>query len=146
MKMGFPASNPMGSIIFRGIFTDVTRFKQAAETAAEAHMHMVEASRRAGMAEVATGVLHNVGNVLNSVNVTAQLISERLEKSRVEGMRHAAAMLDEHRDDLTTFLTQDTRGQALTKYLQDATAFVSREQEALGRRGAGLGEKHPAYQ
>ncbi len=135
---GIPCVEPDGSIIFRGIFTDVTRFKQAAETAAEAHMHMVEASRRAGMAEVATGVLHNVGNVLNSVNVTAQLISERLEKSRVEGIRHAAAMLDEHRDDLTTFLTQDTRGQALTKYLQDATAFVSREQEALAVEARGL--------
>jgi hypothetical protein len=37
--------------------------------------------RRAGMAEVATGVLHNVGNVLNSVNVSAMLIVDRLSKS-----------------------------------------------------------------
>ena len=34
---------------------------------------LIAASRRAGMAEVATGVLHNVGNVLNSVNVSAEI-------------------------------------------------------------------------
>ncbi|MCB1209710.1 MAG: PAS domain-containing sensor histidine kinase [Verrucomicrobiales bacterium] len=135
---GTPCREADGRLIFRGIFTDVTRFKEAAETAEKAHRHMVEASRRAGMAEVATGVLHNVGNVLNSVNVTAQLIAERLEKSRVEGLRHAAAMLNDHRDDLATFLMKDARGQALASYLQDATAFVGREQEALAVEARGL--------
>jgi hypothetical protein len=32
----------------------------------------VEVARKAGMAEVATGVLHNVGNVLNSINVSVR--------------------------------------------------------------------------
>lgn len=135
---GTPCVEADGRVIFRGIFTDVTRFKEAAETAEKAHRQMVEASRRAGMAEVASGVLHNVGNVLNNVNVTAQLIAERLEKSRVEGLRHAAAMLHDHRGDLAGFLTNDTRGQALTGYLQDATAFVGREQEALAVEARGL--------
>jgi two-component system, NtrC family, sensor kinase len=41
------------------------------------HKQLVEASRRGGMAEIATNVLHNVGNVLNSVNISTGLIVER---------------------------------------------------------------------
>jgi len=50
---------------------------------------LVETSRLAGMAEVATGVLHNVGNVLNSVNVSAQLVTDRVKESRVTGLAKA---------------------------------------------------------
>ena len=50
---------------------------------------LIDTSRRAGMAEVATGVLHNVGNVLNSVNVSATLVGERL--AAVQGLRICAA-------------------------------------------------------
>jgi signal transduction histidine kinase len=41
---------------------------------------LLAASRQAGMAEVATGVLHNVGNVLTAVNVTIEVLRERLEQ------------------------------------------------------------------
>ena len=44
----------------------------------EAHQALMRASRQAGMAEVASSVLHNVGNVLNSVNVSANLLDERM--------------------------------------------------------------------
>lgn len=40
---------------------------------------LLAASRQAGMAEVATGVLHNVGNVLTAVNVTVDVMRERLD-------------------------------------------------------------------
>ena len=57
------------------------------------HKQLLEVSRQAGMAEVATGVLHNVGNVLNSVNVSAMLISDRLSKSRVAHLANVSALL-----------------------------------------------------
>jgi hypothetical protein len=47
----------------------------------------------AGMAEVATGVLHNVGNVLNSVNVSAGLVVEKINRSKVPQVTKAAALL-----------------------------------------------------
>ena len=46
---------------------------------------LMDASRRAGMAEVATSVLHNVGNVLNSVNVSAGVVIEAVQQSRMVG-------------------------------------------------------------
>ena len=50
------------------------------------HKELMTASRQAGMAEVATNVLHNVGNVLNSVNVSASLVAERLKQSKAAGV------------------------------------------------------------
>jgi HAMP domain-containing protein len=57
------------------------------------HAQLLEASRQAGMAEVATGVLHNVGNVLNSVNVSATLVAEKLSIQRLNNLQRTAEML-----------------------------------------------------
>jgi two-component system, cell cycle sensor histidine kinase and response regulator CckA len=76
-------------------------------------------SRRAGMAEVATGVLHNVGNVLNSVNVSAALLSERLRYCRVESVAKTAELLNKQRAQLGRFLSEDPRGKALPGYIQE---------------------------
>ncbi len=55
---------------------------------------LLAASRQAGMAEVATGVLHNVGNVLTAVNVTLELMRERLESHPHDRIRRLAELLD----------------------------------------------------
>ena len=47
---------------------------------------LISASREAGMAEVATGVLHNVGNVLNSVSVSATVVCDRLRQSEQQDL------------------------------------------------------------
>ncbi len=59
---------------FAGSHTDITERKLAGEQLVTMQKELLEVSRRAGMAEVATGVLHNVGNVLNSVCVSASLL------------------------------------------------------------------------
>src|SRR5262249_5191101 len=59
-------------------FRDVSERRQAEAKLERVHQQLLVSSRQAGMAEVATGILHNVGNVLNSVNVSATLVSERL--------------------------------------------------------------------
>ena len=80
---------------------------------------MIVASRQAGMAEVATGILHNVGNVLNSVNVSASLVGDSLQRFRVENLSKAASLLREQDGNLSRFLTDDPRGRALPGYLRD---------------------------
>lgn len=83
-----------------------------------AQERLIQTSRQAGMAEVATGVLHNVGNVLNSVNVSTALLAERLRGCRVESVSKAAALLHQPADRLGHFLTDDPKGRALPDYLQ----------------------------
>ncbi|WP_309893376.1 ATP-binding protein [Archangium sp.] len=83
----------------------------------DVHRQLVQVARQAGRAEVATSVLHNVGNVLNSVHTSAMLAKERLVGLQVEDVGHLAAMLEERRDDLGTFLTQDERGRNVMPFL-----------------------------
>ncbi len=94
------------------------------------HGQLLDASRQAGMAEVATGVLHNVGNVLNSVNVSATLIAERLESSRVENVVRAAQLLREQNGALSDFLTEDPKGRLLPSYLVEASEQLARDRAA----------------
>jgi C4-dicarboxylate-specific signal transduction histidine kinase len=102
--------------------------RKCAEQEIEAlHNQLVETSRHAGMAEVATGVLHNVGNVLNSVNVSSTLLSDRLRKSRALNVSRAAELLKERDGDLAHWLSEDERGKMLPGYLADLGRHLAAE-------------------
>jgi len=97
----------------------------------ETHKQLLQVSRQAGMAEVATGVLHNVGNVLNSVSVSATVVCERLRQSEVDDLHCAAAMLDEKNGQLAKFLTDDPKGKLLPEYLAKASKLLASERDEL---------------
>jgi two-component system, NtrC family, sensor kinase len=78
---------------------------------------------------VATGVLHNVGNVLNSVNVSASVLTERARKSCVPMLAKASQVIDDHRADLAEFLTSDARGRAFPQLLSELAVNLTRERE-----------------
>lgn len=78
---------------------------------------IIATSRKAGMAEVATNVLHNVGNVLNSINVGVLSLSERLEQERVTKLSRVSDLINDNQDQLGKFLTSDPRGKAIPAYL-----------------------------
>ncbi len=83
----------------------------------EVHQQLVQTARRAGMAEIATNVLHNVGNVLNSVYTSAQVARERMTEMKLEHVSRVANMLERRQTDLESFLTQDERGRHLMPFL-----------------------------
>ncbi len=101
---------------------------------------LVAASRQAGQAEVASSVLHNVGNVLNSVNVSAALIRDHLERLRSSNLDEAAEMIREHADDLGKFLTSDEKGRHFPRYLSEVTQYLSHEQNYLLNEINGLAQ------
>jgi PAS domain S-box-containing protein len=118
------------------VFLDITGRKQAEQALEKLHKELLLASHQAGMAEVATGVLHNVGNVLNSVNVSANVIENRLRQSRVSNIGKVLALLREHRTDLSRFLTEDAKGKMLPGYLETLTDHLLAEQaEILSEMG-----------
>jgi signal transduction histidine kinase len=104
------------------------------------HRTLLDVSRQAGMAEIATGVLHNVGNTLNSVNVSATLVAERLRGSRVSGLAKAAGMLAEHAGDMGRFFTEDPKGRQLPQYLIALAGQLVEERDALLGEIKGLTE------
>jgi two-component system NtrC family sensor kinase len=97
----------------------------------QAQAELVNSARQAGMAEIATNVLHNVGNVLNSVNVSAGVIAQQLRQSRLSGLGKAAEMLTAHADTLGSFMTDDPKGRMLPDYLTRLTQVLQAEQQSL---------------
>ncbi|HVU33763.1 MAG TPA: PAS domain S-box protein [Opitutaceae bacterium] len=116
-----------------GISKDITALKRAEEDLERVNRQLIEASRHAGMAEVATGVLHNVGNALNSVNVSTSVVLEQVRASRAAYVAKAAGMLQEHTANLAEFLTVDPKGQKLPAYLAALGETLVQEQETLTR-------------
>ena len=104
------------------------------------HRELLAASRQAGQAEVASSVLHNVGNVLNSVNVSTSLIRDHLGRLSASDLDQAAQMIREHADDLGRFLTTDEKGRHFPRYLSEAAQYLSHEQEYLVNEINGLAQ------
>jgi signal transduction histidine kinase len=97
----------------------------------QTHKQLLAASRQAGMAEVATSVLHNVGNVLNSVNVSVSVISDQIKKSKSGNFGKLASLIQEHSDDLGVFITNDPRGQQLPKYIAQLAEYMAQEKATV---------------
>ncbi len=104
----------------------------------ETHQQLVQVSRQAGMAEVATGVLHNVGNVLNSVSVSATVVCDRLRQSEVGDLHRAATMMNGRNGQLAQFLTTDPKGKLLPEFLAKASELLNSERDELVVEMAGL--------
>jgi PAS domain S-box-containing protein len=100
-----------------GATRDVTELKEAEAKLEETHKRLSHTSRMAGMAEVATDILHNVGNVLNSVNVSCSLVTERLQDAPAVNLARVPQMLREQVGHLETFLTTDPKGKKIPDYL-----------------------------
>lgn len=97
----------------------------------QARNELTDAARQAGRAEIATNVLHNVGNVLNSVNISAGAIGGTLRKSRLPGLAKAVQMMQEHGADIGPFLAEDPKGRMLPGYLGAVADALRQEQEAV---------------
>jgi two-component system, NtrC family, sensor kinase len=92
---------------------------------------LVAAARQAGMAEIAINVLHNVGNVLNSVNTSAGQVNRILHSSEARGLAKAVDLMNQHRHDLATFLTDDSAGKNFPAYLEQLSAAMATEQRSI---------------
>ena len=106
----------------------------------ETHQQLLQVSRQAGMAEVATGVLHNVGNVLNSVSVSASVVCDRLRKSEIGDVHRAAAMLEGKNGELAQFLTTDPKGKLIPEFLTKTSKLLATERDELIVEMAAVGE------
>jgi len=111
---------------------EVTERSRAEQELELVHQELLASARRAGMAEIATGVLHNVGNVLNSINVSATLASDRMRQSKISELTRATQLIEKHADDLGTFITVDSKGKQFPHFLKLlATHLVDERDDIL---------------
>jgi len=93
------------------------RVKERTKLLEETHQKLLITARRAGMAEVATSVLHNIGNILNSANVSSSLLLEMMRKSHIENLFKVAEMIKEHISKQDEYLINDPQGKLIPDYL-----------------------------
>ena len=108
---------------------EITERKKAEQNLQTAQKKLIDTARQVGMAETATDVLHNVGNVLNSVSVTTTSIRKRVHDSKVSYLTEVVGLLEEHADDLSTFMITEERGRKLPAFLANLSKELIAEQE-----------------
>ena len=95
------------------------------------HKELLAASRQAGMAEIANCVLHNVGNMLKSVNAFASLVSDQMKQSKINNVVRIGTLIREHEEDLGDFMAHDPRGRKLPVYIARLAEYLANEQTTL---------------
>lgn len=102
---------------------------------------LVDVARQAGMMQVATNILHNVGNLLNTVNVSVSLLKESYAASELQDLTKIANLLKAHENDLASFLTQDPKGTKLALYLIELAKWWEEESKKISQETDLLIEK-----
>lgn len=117
--------------ILSNVSRDITERKQAESELKALHQQLVETARLAGMAEVATSVLHNVGNVLSSIVISSSLVCDKVKASKSSDLAKAAGLLEEHAADLPGFFAKDPKARLLPKYLASLASRLGTEQKEV---------------
>jgi signal transduction histidine kinase len=115
--------------------------QSALDRLSEAQQRLILASRQAGMAEVATGILHNVGNTLNSVNISTTRIGDFLQRLRIEKFSKAAELITQQGANLPGFFQNDPRGRALPGYLQQLADNMVKTEQTLAAEAQSLAKQ-----
>jgi PAS domain S-box-containing protein len=122
---------------YEGSMRDISERRRSEAVLRKIHNGLIEVSRLGGMAEVAAEVLHNVGNVLNSVNVSASLLVDNVKGTRAARMAGVVALMREHRADLGAYLTDHSAGRHIPQLLEDLSAEWEAQQGLFAKE---LGE------
>lgn len=115
-------------------------FDRMLEQLARSRQQVVHNARLAGMSEVSVGVLHNVGNVLNSVNVSAHSAVKRIRSLKLSDLRTISTELEQHAGDLDAYLADDVRGRHLLGFFAELIDGLEAGAESAGREMRALGE------
>jgi amino acid transporter/signal transduction histidine kinase len=107
------------------------RVIERTEELSNVHRKLVDAAWQAGMAEVAIGVLHNVGNVLNSVNASASTVDHKVRNSKLTDLGKVAEMLRAHESDLGRYISSDPAGRKLPAFIGLLADYGAKEQSDL---------------
>lgn len=103
----------------------------------DAQRRLIEASRKAGMADVAASVLHNIGNVLNSANTSTTMIAQSLRSSSRGGLGKVLALLSEKASP-GEFIDKDPKGKKVLPYLATLEKTLGEECESMTREAESL--------
>jgi hypothetical protein len=88
-------------------------------------------TRKAEMAQIAAKVLQSVGEMIRSVNASANLVSDQVKQSKIANVVRVGTLIREQGRDLGEFMVNDPRGQKLPVYIAQLAEHLSDEQNSL---------------
>jgi PAS domain S-box-containing protein len=116
---------------YEGFIEEITQRKEAEASLQQSQMRLIETSRQVGLAEITTGLLHNIGNALNSINISAAVAGGKVTHSKVGNLSKAVALLRSHESDLAAFFTSNPKGKQVMTYLGELAPRLVQEQAEL---------------
>lgn len=102
---------------------------------------MVDKAHKAGMADIATGTLHNVGNILTSVKTSTQILNEMISKPQYENLKEANGLLRQNLDNFDQFFSKEGKGEKLMQYYLMLEDGFNEENEKMVSHLKRLAEK-----
>jgi signal transduction histidine kinase len=115
----------------RELQEQVNAKQRALAELADAQQRLLDLSRQSGMAEIATGVLHNVGNVLTSLNVSTTIVANKVAELRADNLCAAIEILRDHAHELTEFVSTDPKGSRILPYMAKLGRHIRDERQAI---------------
>ncbi len=82
-----------------------------------------------GIAEITSGTLHNVKNIINSINVGIELSKRFYSSDAVKALKKASTMLRDNINNIEDFIVHDTRGKKLLEYYLAIEELMDEELE-----------------
>ncbi len=107
------------------------KVRKRTEELQQAQAAALKNAHAAGMAEISSSVLHNIGNMMNSLNVSISEMLGIARKSSVTGILKVSQLIESQRDRLAEFFASDDRGKALPDYLAKTGAVLAEEQASM---------------
>ncbi len=107
-------------------------FDSMLDQLAVSRSEVIQLARKTGASDIATGVLHNVGNSLNSVGVSARLAQEKLTELPLHDLEVISLVLKSNHEKLHNYLTEDERGKTLPAYMEALSKRIHIETNQLG--------------
>ncbi len=120
-----------GREVIHNVFRDITERKRTEQELLVAQQKLVETAHSAGMNEIATGVLHNIGNILNSVNISTEEIDITIKNSKIKRFINANDLLRNHLDNVSEFLSQHPKGRLLPGYYINLGEAIREEYDLI---------------
>lgn len=100
-----------------GILMDINTIKESEQEIKELNRTLVSTARLAGMSEVATTILHNVGNLLNSTIVSLDVLKQSLVTPHHQKLDSLVHLLQQNSHHLTEYISNDQKGKLIIPYL-----------------------------
>lgn len=136
--IGYRIDETMAPIILKWVLQQAQERKQFLVELQLLRSQLGEAAYKIELADVASTVLHNVGNVLTSVTVAANMVESVVDQSSVTLVNRMAELMNAHQEDLGTYLTEDPKGKRIPTSLEKLGAHLIEEQRTILNEMKGL--------